>query len=92
MKIKYEFVNVRQTPLAENVLREAIRQLGMTQILNSKGPTFRKQGLDLKKTNQDDLLQSLLREQGMIRRPLIEKDGRFMVGFNEEKIISFITQ
>ncbi|HGY54914.1 MAG TPA: hypothetical protein ENK44_04375 [Caldithrix abyssi] len=74
-------------------LREIAGQLGVWSITNSKGPTFRKLGLKGKDLSDDELLEWLHKEQGMIKRPLIEKDGTYWVGekgFDEEAILNFI--
>jgi len=91
-KIEYDFINVRQQPVEEEKLREAVRQLGLSRVLNSKGSTYRKLGLDGNRLSEDELFQRLLSEQGMIKRPLIEKDDRFWAGFDENGIIRFVTQ
>ena len=74
-------------------LKEIADQLGIRAITNSKGPTYRKLGLKDKDLTDDELLEWLHKEQGMIKRPLIEKDGKYWVGakgFDEEAILSFI--
>jgi len=76
-----------------NRLREIAGQLGVWAITNSKGPTFRKLGLKNKDLSDAELLEWLYKEQGMIKRPLIEKNGNYWVGvkgFDEEAILSFI--
>lgn len=65
-------------------------QLGLDIVLNSKGATFRKLGLKDMGLNDDELFQRLLKEQGMIKRPLIEKNGRFRIGFDETGILEFV--
>jgi len=65
-------------------------ELGMDQVANRKSATYRKLGLKDKNLNDEQLFAVLVGEQGMIRRPLIEKDDRFFCGFDEEAIIAFV--
>jgi len=91
LNIDYQFVNVKKTPISEEQLRTIVKQLGLQNVVNSKGPTYRK--LDLKDKNLDDeaLFQILLKEQGMITRPLIQKGDQYWVGFDEEGIKKFVS-
>lgn len=62
----------------------------MDAVFNMKGPTFRKMKLyydDLSNSKKLDLLNE---NQGMIKRPLLEKDNKFHVGYDENKILEFI--
>lgn len=75
--------------MTRETLAEAVRQLGLERVLNSRGTTYRKLGLKDMKLNEDELFDWLQREQGMIKRPLIEKEGQFLVGYDEEAILDF---
>ena len=89
-KIQYEFINFKKTPVSDSFLRDVVAQLSLDVVLNSKGATYRKLGLKKMGLNEDELFQWLLKEQGMIKRPLIEKNGRFWIGFDEQGILKFV--
>lgn len=92
-KIDFEFVNVKKEPVNETQLKEITDQLGVQTITNSKGPTYRKLGLKENPPSDPELFQWLLKEQGMIKRPLIEKEGKYWIaekGYDEEAILGFI--
>ncbi len=88
--IEYQFVNVKKTPLSEAQLNNVRQQLGLDRILNRKGPTYRKLGLKDKILDENSLFQYLRREQNMINRPLLEKDGQFWAGYDEKGILEFV--
>lgn len=88
--IAFEFVNVKKTPISESQLREIVNLLGLSTVMNNKGPTFRKLGLKEMNLNDHDLFQWLLKEQGMINRPLIERNAKYLVGYDEQNILNFI--
>jgi len=88
--ISYEFVNVKKQPVSESFLRKVVDQLGLEKAVNTKGTTYRKLGLKNMDLDEEQLFQWLLKEQSMIKRPLIEKDGQFWIGFEPEGIMNFI--
>jgi len=88
--IEYEFIHVKKTPLSKEQLQKVVAQLGLEKALNSKGATYRKLGLKQMDLSEEELFSWLLKEQGMIKRPLIEKDGRFWIGFDPEGILKFL--
>ena len=90
--IPYDFINVKKHPVPEEFLREVVKQVGLEKAVNTKGTTYRKLGLKQMELNDEQLFQWLLKEQSMIKRPLIEKDGRFWIGFDSEGILNFINR
>ena len=89
-KINYEFVNVKKSPIDKKKLQKIAGKVGMDLIFNMKGPTFRKMKLDYTSLSEEKKLDLLFENQNMIKRPLIEKNDNYIVGFNEHKIIDFI--
>ena len=77
-------------PLNQETLRLAVNQLGLDIVLNRKGMLYRKLGLKDKKLSTKQLFEELLKEQGMIKRPIIEKDGLFHCGYDETAILGFL--
>ncbi len=90
--ITYQFVNVKKTPVLEDQLRKVVGQLGIEKVLNKQGLTYKK--LKLKEMNLDDtqLFNWLYKEQGMIKRPLIEKSNQYLIDSDEQKIVEFCKQ
>ena len=89
-KIDYMFINVRKEPLTREKLAKAVDKLGLDIVLNRKGMLYRKLGLKDKNLSNEQLFIELYNEQGMIKRPLIEKNGSFHCGYNEQSILSFV--
>ena len=90
LNVEYQFVNVKKTPISEEELRNIVNQLGLQNVVNSKGPTYRKLGLKDKNLDDEALFQILLKEQGMITRPLIKKGNKYWIGFDEQGIRNFV--
>jgi Spx/MgsR family transcriptional regulator len=89
--IAYEFVNVKKTPVSSAQLKIIVEQLGIDKVLNKQGLTYKKLGLKEKNLSENELFDWLLKEQGMIKRPLIEKEGRYAIESDKDKIIEFCT-
>ncbi|MBN1408579.1 MAG: arsenate reductase family protein [Calditrichaceae bacterium] len=88
-KIEYQFINVKKNPIPENQLNEIIEQLGIKKVLNKQGLTYKKLGLNQMNLNDTQLMQWLLKEQGMIKRPLFENNDRYLIDSDEQTIIEF---
>lgn len=91
-KINYQFVNVKKTPISEDQLNKIVNQLGLESVVNKQGLTYKKLGLKELNLNDEQLFQWLYKEQGMIKRPLIENDGQYLINSDEQKIIKLCNQ
>ena len=87
--IEYQFINVKKTPIPEKQLKEIIKQLGMEKVLNKQGLTYKKLGLKQMNLNNTQQLQWLLKEQSMIKRPLLENNGHYLIDSEESTILAF---
>lgn len=67
-------------------LREVVAQTGWQALLNTRGTTWRKL-TDAEKaaaTDEAGAIALMLAQPSVIKRPLLERDGRYHVGFAEE--------
>ncbi len=88
--IEFTFVNIRKEPVSREKLDKVIAQLGIDIVLNRRGMLYRKLGLKDKNLDEQQLADELFNEQGMIKRPLIEKGNLFHIGYDEHAILKFI--
>lgn len=89
--IEYKFIHVKKTPIPQEQLSEIISQLGQDIVVNRRGMMYRKLGLKDKNLSPQEEFKYLLSKQGMIKRPLIEKEGKYLIGFDENVILNFVT-
>ena len=89
-KIAFEFINVRKTPVSADQLKKMAVAIGLESLYNKKGTTYRRLKFDYDQLDETMRFDLLLKEQTMIKRPLLEKDGKYMTGFDEKLIMSFI--
>ncbi|RMH60451.1 MAG: Spx/MgsR family RNA polymerase-binding regulatory protein [Calditrichaeota bacterium] len=88
--IPYQFIDVRKTPLSLEKLTRISAQVGLDVLVNRRGQTYRKLKIKERNPNETELLRLLHREQAMIRRPLLEYDNRYHVGYDEEALSHFL--
>ena len=84
-RVAYDFHDYKKQGIDRARLETWVKQLGWETLLNRAGTTFRKlpeadkQGLDEAKA-----IELMLAQPSMIKRPVLEKDGRLYVGFKPE--------
>ncbi|WP_375585279.1 Spx/MgsR family RNA polymerase-binding regulatory protein [Cyclobacterium xiamenense] len=85
----YDFVDYKkQSPDAE-LLGSFIDALGLEQVVNKRGTTYRKLDEAVKSAveNRDTAIPVLREKSSMIKRPIIRfEDGSLQAGLDEEKI------
>jgi arsenate reductase (glutaredoxin) len=83
--VAYDFHDYKKQGVARDKLETWTRAVGWERLLNRTGTTFRKlpeadrQGLD-----EARAIALMLAQPSMIKRPVLEADGRLLVGFRPE--------
>ena len=81
----FEFVDIRKKPLSEEKLDEVLEAIDLHTLVNKRGMKWRTLGLGKRDDLGDEELKELLLEhQVMITRPLIEHEGTYYCGYDEE--------
>jgi arsenate reductase len=84
-KVDYQFHDYKKDGIAKDQLEKWVRVAGWETLLNRAGATFRKlpdkdkEGLTEKKA-----IALMLAQPSMIKRPVIEKGAKLLVGFKPE--------
>ena len=94
-RIPYTFHNYQKLGISQEKLKNWAQQVGWELLINRKGTTWRKNSEGNEKIVQSEkgtlqLLSTLLSTQtSIIKRPVIEKDGKVMVvGFDGDQYLS----
>lgn len=90
--ISYQFINIKKTPVSEAQLKDIVNQLGIEKVLNKKGLTYKKLGLNQMDLDDYQLFQWLYKKQGMIKRPLFQNNNQYFINSDEKKIVEFCKQ
>lgn len=81
--IAFEFVDLKKVAVSAEQLESWIDDAGLDLLFNKKGTKYRSLNLkDLTLSDEDKKLW-LLKEQLLFKRPIIEHNGKVIVGFDE---------
>ncbi len=87
--IPFQFIDVRATPLSPGKLKEISVRLGLMKLINRRGRTYRDLGIKEKSLSDDQLLDILQQNQAMIKRPLLENNNNYYIGYDEQGLLDF---
>jgi arsenate reductase len=83
--IGFEFHDYKKEGISPGKLKEWCKQTGWEKLVNKKGTTFRQLDDETKNkiTNEAAAIALMTEKTSVIKRPVIEKDGKFLVlGFD----------
>lgn len=84
-QLPHQYIDYRQDGISAALLAEFMQQLQWQQLLNTKGTTYRA----LPDTDKDNMTAEkavalMLAQPALIKRPVLEHDGSFHLGFSEQ--------
>lgn len=82
--IDYTFVDFKSTPVDCETVSPWLKQIDMKTLFNTRGTTYRTLKLKELDLNEEQQLQWLCKENLLIKRPVLDIDGRITVAFNEK--------
>lgn len=83
--IDYRFHDVRADGLNAASIDSWIEQAGWENVLNRRGTTWRKLDMRIQEnTTEDNITALLLEYPAMIKRPVLEVDGKITIGFKAD--------
>jgi Spx/MgsR family transcriptional regulator len=81
--IPFAFHDYKSAGIERGTLEGWIEQIGWESLLNKSGTTFRKLSEDEKQDlTGDRALELMLEQPSMIKRPVLDVDGRLLTGFD----------
>ena len=71
-------------------LRDLLHSLNLTahDVLSTRTGKYKELGLDQREVSEDELLQLMADEPTLLRRPLVKRGSRSVVGFNQSELES----
>jgi arsenate reductase len=86
--IAYEFHDYKSKGITEHKIQSWVNQVGWEELINKKGTTWRQLD-DVYKgsiTNEAAAISLMLDKTSIIRRPIIEHEGKLItIGFDEQE-------
>lgn len=89
--IPYEFHDYKKQGVPEPFLKTLMKILGWETLLNRNGPTWRKLPEARRAQVKDaaSALAVMVENSSVIKRPILDRDGQYQVGFSEENYAAF---
>lgn len=87
-KVAYEFHDYKKKGIAATQLTSWSKQIGWEALINKKGATWRQLPKETQEsiTSQKAAINLMIEKTSIIRRPLIEEDGKILtLGFDENE-------
>ena len=80
--IDYEFVDFRQNPISQQVLKKMVESVGWELLINKRSTTYRSLSEEEKSNINYDLVLSF---PTLIKRPVLIQGENIVVGFNDQQ-------
>ena len=80
--IDYQFVDFRQNPISQQVLKKMVESVGWELLINKRSTTYRSLSEKEKSSINYDLVLSL---PTLIKRPVLIQGENIVVGFNDKQ-------
>jgi arsenate reductase (glutaredoxin) len=91
-EIRYEFHDYKKAGIDRQRLERWCKKLGWETVLNRSGMTFRKlPSSEQAGVNEAKAIALMLAQPSMIKRPLLDVDGKLLIGFKAESYASELT-
>lgn len=90
--IEFEFIDVKKEPLTLEEIQELEFKIGVDVLVNSRGTTYRKLKIKDQNLNKEELLEVLVENQSMIKRPVLVYEESVLVGYDEEAFENFLKE
>jgi arsenate reductase len=67
-------------PLTEDEVRTIVRAVGVADVLNTRHEIAKQRGWKERPPSEDELVRAAVAEPNLLRRPVLIRDGRAVVG------------
>ena len=84
--IEHQFHNFKKEGLEEDILNKWLDALGWEVLLNKRGTTGRKLPDEAKAdVDRNKAAQIMLENTSIIKRPVLDRNGEYSIGFKEDQ-------
>tara|TARA_R110000772_G_scaffold41328_21_gene95965 strand:+ start:618 stop:959 length:342 start_codon:yes stop_codon:yes gene_type:complete len=89
--IAYEFHDYKKQGIGAPLLKQWCHEFGYENVLNRRGTTWRKLDAETKDQINEESAITLMQElPSLIKRPILVKDSKFLLGFNQSEYESLL--
>jgi arsenate reductase len=79
-RVNVAFVDLRKRPIAPRELRRFVERLGATALLDTESRRYKELGLSYMRLGDDEIVDRLLADAGLLRLPLVRCDDAVTAG------------
>lgn len=90
--IHYAERDIFKHPLDERELRALAEHRPLAELFSFRSPSVKALGLAERALSDEEMLDWMLREPRLIRRPLLVREQSVVVGFDEESLRALVQQ
>ena len=69
-------------PFNEQEIRDLAQEVGVSQMFARRSPSLKNMGLTDQELSEEKMLELMLQEPRLVRRPLVNLGGKLLVGAN----------
>ncbi|EMI6259098.1 arsenate reductase [Acinetobacter baumannii] len=84
--LSYEFHDYKKQGIDADTLKIWLKEIGQDTVLNKKGTTWKKLSEEEQTralSSEDHLIEALIAQPSLIKRPVLQTSKGFLVGFDE---------
>ncbi|MEX0962536.1 MAG: ArsC family reductase [Pseudohongiellaceae bacterium] len=87
LEIEFDFHDYKKRGCDETLIREFLKHFDYQLLVNTRGTTWRKLPESVKQgLNKASAIKLMSENNSLIKRPIIESNGNWLLGFDKEKI------
>jgi Spx/MgsR family transcriptional regulator len=84
--IDYQFHDYRKNGITTELVHQFCQELGWEKIVNKRGTTYRQLTKEQQEQlNKESAIELLCQFPAMIKRPILQKNGSFYLGFTPDQ-------
>jgi Spx/MgsR family transcriptional regulator len=89
-KVAFEEREYGKSPFTEKELRDLIGDEPVANILNSRNELYRARNMKQKPPSKEEAIKLILKEQNLLKRPVLVKGKKKLLGFNESEVAKLL--
>ena len=89
-KVALEEREYGKNPFSEKELRELLAGEPVEHILNTRNELYRARNMKQKPPSREEAIRLILQEPNLLRRPVIVKGKKMILGFNEAEVTKLL--
>ncbi len=81
----YQFHDFRETPIKQQQVKDWITQLGWDTVVNKRSTSWKQLSEEQRNAmDEKSAIAAILDNPTLVKRPLLDKDGDYTVGFSDK--------